>query len=361
MAQSARFERLDAVRGAAILWVVVFHICGACWGWDFQKWPVRLLTMGSMGVPMFFVLSGFLIHYTASSQPTSIYLLRRFGRIYPPYFVALVVMAAVYGTFWTARGRGDLLSHGLLVHTLKDSTFFSINASFWSLAHEAQFYLLYPLLLHLRRFVGMPTLVWGALALRLGIGVWLKLAGITAAQDPGLYYMLPRLYFEWILGMYVADSVLAGGKALLWRPEIGWLLFGCAYLTNKQGWLDLAAVPAISLATAIWIARIVHVPREPSRLDRVLVPLGVVSYSLYLWHQPIVNELCFRIFRAPNVASPAVLFATALAVCFFASLVVAVGAYRLVEVPSLEFTRRFAKWLESRQETRAVISYRRAA
>src|SRR5262249_45093449 len=143
----------------------------------------RLFSMGSLGVPMFFVLSGFLIHYTfsrSSNQNTLGFLVRRFGRIYPPYLAALLVFSVAYGFFWTAGGRGQVLSHAFLVHNFSDRNFFSINGSFWSLAHEAQFYLLYPLLLGVRRAIGMPALVWGSLAAKLGIGVWLQVAHIKS-------------------------------------------------------------------------------------------------------------------------------------------------------------------------------------
>ncbi|HEY2415523.1 MAG TPA: acyltransferase [Pirellulaceae bacterium] len=333
------FARLDTIRAAAILWVVVFHVCGACWGWQTEEWPVRLFGQGGLGVSMFFVLSGFLIHYTSANQPTSVFCIRRFGRIYPPYLVALLTFAVLYGSFWTARGRSDVLGHALLIHTFKDTTFFSINGSFWSLAHEVQFYALYPLLLRFRRH--LPLLLWASLAARIGIGVWTRTAHITFANDPAIYLMLPRLYFEWLLGMYVADCVLAG-RAPKWHPLVGWLALGVAYLTSGRGWLDLATVPAIALATAVWIVRAVECPQE-SRIDKLLAPLGVISYSLYLWHQPIVNELCKRIMHQP--ANPVVLLSLAMVVCWLASVLVAIGAYRAIEVPSIELTKQLAKRL----------------
>src|SRR5262249_24460464 len=156
------------------------------------------------------------------------------------------------------------------------------------------------------------------------------------------------LYFEWILGMYVADQLLVGRRAFACQPGVGWICLACAFFGHGGGWWELAAVPAISVATAIWIDRVVHVPRQPGLVERLLVPLGVISYSLYLWHQPIVGELCRRIARsAPGLETvgSAGLFFTALAICSFVSIIAAVGAYRLVELPSIELTKRFVKWL----------------
>src|SRR5262249_34316484 len=99
-------------------------------------------------------------------------------------------------------------------------------------------------------------------------------------------------------------------------------------------------------------------PREPSRIDQALIPLGLVSYSLYLWHQPIVGELCARIVRSPRAleaVGPAGLFFIALGMCAFVSLVAAVGAYRLIEVPSIAWAKQWAKLLE-RDSARAATS-----
>jgi len=305
---------------------------------------------------MFFVLSGFLIHYTSANQSTSVFAIRRFGRIYPPYLVALLTFAVIYGLLWTARGRSDVLRHAFLIHTFKDSSFFSINPSFWSLAHEAQFYALYPLLLRFRRH--LTTVLWISLAVRIGIGVWARITHLTLNDDPALYWMLPRLYFEWILGMYVAECVLAGRAPKL-HLLAGWIAFGVAYLTHERGWLDLITVPAIALATAVWIVHAIERP-EASRFDKLLAPLGVISYSVYLWHQPIVNELSYRIMHQP--ANAVVLFTLAMSVCWLVTVLAAIGAYNAIEVPSIELTKQLAKrFTRPNTQPSASVIYRQAA
>lgn len=63
------FTRLDSIRGIAILWVMALHITGACIRYKFDEWPLaRICHLGRLGVPMFFVLSGFLIHFTSSRR-----------------------------------------------------------------------------------------------------------------------------------------------------------------------------------------------------------------------------------------------------------------------------------------------------
>jgi peptidoglycan/LPS O-acetylase OafA/YrhL len=357
------FNRLDAIRGLAILWVLAYHISGASWGWDVGRWQAaasqwptwlaipgqlaaRLLGMGGLGVPIFFVLSGFLIHYTYSrstDQRISTFWWRRWWRICPPYLAALIAFALWGGFLWHSRGRQDFLYHLLLIHNFKDRTFFSINGSFWSLAHEAQFYALYPLLLALRRRIGMQSLLVLALTARIGISIWLMLQPGRYAQDPSVLLMLPRLYFEWILGMYVADCFLQDRRAFPGRPWIGWLAGAYAVFAAGRGWWDLGVVPAVSVATAVWIEQIIHNRGQATRLERWLIPLGVVSYSLYLWHQPIVNQIVSHVAQSPRglaAVGQGGLCAAGFALSALAALIVAVGSYQLIELPSIEYVKR---------------------
>jgi len=306
--------------------------------------------MGSLGVPVFFVLSGFLIHYTfsrSSDQRVSMFWFRRWGRIYPAYFVALVTFALWEGTFYTARGRTDFWTHLFLVHSFHDRTLYGINGSFWSLAHESHFYLLYPLLLYFRNKVGMLPLLLGSLIVRLAIGGWFLIVPGQFATDPATIVMLPRLYFEWILGMYVADCFVRGKRALPWGWVAGALCLVYAYFAYRTAWWDLGVVPATAMATAIWIDQVVHKgSRDPSRLERVLIPLGAISYSVYLWHQPIVNHLSQHIMQSsPAIRTIGIAGAIALALFLscLASIVVGAGAYQLFEAPATDWVRKWAK------------------
>src|SRR4029079_2794026 len=118
--------------------------------------------------------SGFCIHLRAARQRAPLelrsYALRRFWRIYPPYWIALALFGVMVPLIArTAVPVKDVLLHAGMLHTLHERSFFSINPAFWSLATEEQFYLAYPLvLLALSRLVIRRVLV-SALALSL---VW---------------------------------------------------------------------------------------------------------------------------------------------------------------------------------------------
>jgi peptidoglycan/LPS O-acetylase OafA/YrhL len=324
--------------------------------------------MGWLGVPIFFVLSGFLIHYTyCRSQNPSVgqFWLRRFGRIYPPYLVALTVLALLSGHLWRARGQTNFLHHALLIHNFRYDFIFGINGSFWSLAAEAQYYLLYPLLLSIRNVVGMPTVLGMALAVTVAIP-WLTSAGvIPATPDATAGLMMPKRYFEWILGMYVADRLLAGRTAL-GIPAVGsWLCFLGAIVAERVNSLDVWIMPLAGLGTAIWIERVVRTPGKVRGIERLLIPIGIVSYSLYLWHQPIIAEVIKRILQNEAairaLPEPAVVL-IALGVAAVTSALVAVGSFRLTEVPSMELTKKLVKRLagKPRQDGVAPVQKRAA-
>lgn len=99
---------LDGIRGIAILWVFLFHSLGASYGWDHFPWnglfrsfdePRSLvvlfpLSLGGLGVAIFFAVSGFCIHLSHlrnREKGWTYFFYRRFFRIYPAYLVAILI------------------------------------------------------------------------------------------------------------------------------------------------------------------------------------------------------------------------------------------------------------------------------
>jgi peptidoglycan/LPS O-acetylase OafA/YrhL len=131
-------------------------------------------TCGWAGVACFSGVSGFCIHLSGvtvdGKASWSVFALRRFLRLYPPYFVAVClffIVSVVVGTTQLHRISScvQLGAHLSMLHNFDQRTLFGINPLFWSVAVEVQLYLLYPLVWYLSRrlgwrlplvFVGLP-------------------------------------------------------------------------------------------------------------------------------------------------------------------------------------------------------------
>ena len=180
---------LDIARGAAALLVFLFHIRDAL----VEPLPVlaAMVSFGSLGVPMFFVISGYVISASAEatlrrSETAGSFLKRRFMRIFPPFWLSIVVVVAVpylvaavsslkSGVFempdprFLALTGGDWLGLVTLAKVFGtpdgdlQAAFSPVNSVYWTLAIEFQFYLcMYLALLARRYFHLLIGLVTGA-------------------------------------------------------------------------------------------------------------------------------------------------------------------------------------------------------
>jgi peptidoglycan/LPS O-acetylase OafA/YrhL len=287
-----RIPFLDDMRGFAIISVFLFHCMRRSLGYELSP------TLG--GVALFFVLSGFCIHLTcrggAGKSWRDFYVLR-FFRIYPAYAAAILFFAFIFPTTrlradWTVNAL-QLGSHLLLIHNANASTFFGINPALWSIAIEAQFYLLYPLLLALVAALGWKRVLWLLAAVALALRYF-------GAVDPSLHPWrsstldgLPFFHwFSWALGAAVADAYLNGREAPLARsPLTLWLL--AAVVTALIRPIELLSFMFASLLTAAAIGRLLatgrrSIPGLPNIVSRHLKFAGAVSYSFYLLHLPLI-------------------------------------------------------------------------
>jgi len=367
-----RDDALDGLRGAAAFLIYFYHL-----GLNLGRPPLRV--WGFTGVQVFFVLSGYLISgpFLAAlrgdrpSPDLRRYAARRFLRIYPPYAVALALFAAVrFAQDLKPPDPRNLVTHALLVfNLLGPRDFFGVNAVFWSLAVEAQFYVILPaaawstMRLTGRRGRG---LAWGFVTafvvLGLGARAWefLRSAG-PGSVTAGTRFVGPMAFLDLFgAGMVVACLADQWGDRLARRPStrLGLVAAGLAvYLTANawstavapQGWMlgpdlvyTLGFPAAICGATALGLVGVVTrpagVPCRPLTWPP-LVAVGAASYSLYLYHNG-VQFLAWKLIPFGRLPAAA---ADPLAVALLAlppTLALAALMYRLVERPSLRLGLR---------------------
>jgi peptidoglycan/LPS O-acetylase OafA/YrhL len=339
---------IEGLRGVAIFLVVVGHAGIA--GFD----------AGFIGVDVFFVLSGFLItglladeHERTGRIELGTFYARRAKRILPA--AAVVVVATLVGAFVVfspldmAKVAQDGLAAGLSVANIRfalgATDYFSAGdpspmLHYWSLSVEEQFYLVWPALLIVAMRGGRPQFTLVFVAGTVLIGSLLLCVVVTAMDGSWAYFSLPTRAWQLAAGGVLAIAVR--GSARLPTPvsvTIGWagavLLVGSiALITPATPYPDIAATAPTAGTLALIAAG--NAPGTPGALLLARAPLrwlGRISYSLYLWHWPVLvlGAALLAAIDAPialatgSPLQPIVLIAV--------SVVLAALTWRLIEEP----------------------------
>ena len=300
-----RLAGLDGIRGLAALFVVVNHVfLRAFPGYPVDRAPywAAPFIYGRFAVVVFIVLSGFSLALAPARHGWRLdgigrFARRRAARIVPAYWAALAFSLAVAWLILPPPGQGtpgvrSVVVNGLLVQNLVAAP--SPNRSFWSLAVEAQLYVLLPLLLLMVRRWSAAVMVAAVTLVVAAVATWAPPGFVT--QSP------PDLAALFAVGIVAAGVATAGGRRTTW--PWGWLALGCVapvvvtawwrgsvWTLGHLVWVDLALGPAIAcLLIGLACGRPAWLLRA---LDaRPLRRLGESSYSLYLTHGPIVVVLC---------------------------------------------------------------------
>lgn len=309
-----RVRRLDGVRGAAVLLVVVYHASYLTAGWG-----PRLLPGGFVGVDLFFVLSGYLITRLLLAQlddndriEIGAFMVRRFRRLYP------ALIATVVGVVWllVATGRvgsaPDQMTGGELAASALATVFYVSNfvqargwefpielSHTWSLAIEAQFYLLWPFVLAGLRRVGSSQRTQAATVI---VAMVVIAAHRAAMWTDQAHYLPLYLRTDTRLDVILAGCLLAMVVHWGWVRSGRWLrvpgVGGAAFLVaaglfSETGdsrmyagfGLSVVALSALAVVASALLDAEGPVGRVVSW--RPLAALGDRSYSLYLWHVPV--------------------------------------------------------------------------
>jgi peptidoglycan/LPS O-acetylase OafA/YrhL len=301
-----RLAGLDGVRGLAALYVVVNHIfLRAFPGYPVDRAPfwAGWFIYGRFAVVVFIVLSGFSLALSPARHGWRLdgvpqFARRRARRILPPYWAALVFSLAVAWLLVPPPGQGapdakSVVVNGLLVQNLVGAP--SPNRSFWSIAVEAQLYVVFPLLLLVVRR-------WGAIVMVATVTLVVATVGIVGPHVSGLDVFViqspPDLAALFAVGVLAAGIVGASGARRSWpwttlalaaaAPVLATIWWqGSVWTLDHLFWVDLAMGPAVGCLLA---ALATGHPAPLLRLldTRPMRSLGSSSYSLYLTHGPIV-------------------------------------------------------------------------
>lgn len=329
------YPHIEQLRAFAVLLVLGYHL------------GLPLLSSGFVGVDVFLVVSGFVVASSLMRRGTrprdfGKFLVRRFFRLFPALFLMVLVtlvlsfasgnftlarqtsteaLGAIFGVsnfvFWSNSGYFDPpASQSPLLHT-------------WSLGLEEQFYLFLPL-------VFFVTAIFPGARRRLDLLLVASLTAFSfalsviglAVAPAATFYLLPTRAWEFGVGVILAilsqkskvtENLGVGRAYLLKFAGFSLLVFSLTIDYSTTGFPGQYALPAV-LGTGLIILGGLRVSIPALR---ILEPVGRISYSVYLWHFPIIFFLDARLSESP-VEKAFAIFLT------FAS---AYFSYRYVELP----------------------------
>ena len=306
-----RLEHLTFTRFLAALTVVFFHYGGNIFPFNIQPFD-KIFQAGPIAVSYFYALSGFImaIAYYRPKSPENFnkwkYWLARFARIYPVYFIALLlVFLANVKTMEGSAGTTLLLNLSMLQAWIPGYPL-TINSPGWSLSVETFFYLCFPLLLliiyrgGLRNLVLFSVILWVSTQL---LHAYL-LNSSSYSEHNALHdfiYYNPLMHINTFIigllcGIYFKDKLIQKKAASYNGLALLTVLVAIALLlmfqVNFKTWLGFNIDYTNGLLAPLFLLSIVLLAREQGKIAHIfthpwLILLGEASYSLYILQRPV--------------------------------------------------------------------------
>jgi peptidoglycan/LPS O-acetylase OafA/YrhL len=353
-----RSARVESLRAVAALAVYVGHVFGQANDYDPARtlgtFADRVLFGGGFGVYLFFALSGYLLflpfarrdYADGANVDYTRYAKNRAFRILPLYFVAVIVLLLA------TEGGGSLKQWVTWMSfsenfTNDRSDLVEVNGVMWSLVIEVHFYIVLPFLAYAlarlsRGLLGRAALLLAALGLASFLLRYFTLYDDNSPINPLVDYSLPSTFFFFVAGMAIAlvriawnerppafvRGPLAWGETWVAGSVVLWLVVFNDYSVNYL----TAVASALLLAACVLPLRAGPVIRALEW--RVLALVGVASYSFYIWHVPILEQLGETSLEPDSFLG---LLALTLPLCLAAAAL----SYRFIETPFLRLRRRW--------------------
>lgn len=345
---SRRLLLIDGLRGIAALWVLAFHLSE---GAHIEYLKARLpdifsliLGHGYLGVPIFFVLSGYVMFVSTASLTQkadvvtcSRIILRRLVRLAPPYYVAVTLAALVMASKSAIlhESVSNIRVSQVLSHFIYAQDIFGtepLSPVFWTLAIEVQFYIFFAGLLWLgyvlnRRFGflrPMPVLI--------GCSLLLSLVWISVAPTIVLHGIFVRFWYSFALGAVIATTTT--------KKKSSYLGFLMAIAVLAAGMIQSSAFVITTALTSLLLLYATSSGRVYSWLSWwPLQFIGACSYSIYLFHSVVTgisSRLIVKI-MGQTLSEEIVLAIAVPALCIMFAYV----CYRYIELPAVRWSHRF--------------------
>lgn len=357
-------REIDGLRTIAILSVVAYHAEGnfshytqgriGSGMWDAAL--VTLLRAGEYGVPLFFVISGFVLavpfaeHWLLGAKPVDLrkYFLRRITRLEPPYFLSMLVF---FLAFSLRDGKFDSWPHLLASLTYLHSAIYHAPSEVlvvaWSLEVEVQFYILAPLAC----FIFCIRSAWLRRLILCSAIVFLSAAYGVAKPIQGLFLNSQASYF--LTGLLLADYMISrpghAAGSVPTRPRqdllaaqllpyvwdiIAMLSIALVFITKAGEFYPAMLSPWLILSAYIAVFRSKIVRRAVS--NTWVVICGGMCYTIYLWHFPVIalfRHFWFKLAHPIGQTGDRLLYVVASSLV---AIAVSAVLFALVEKPTMD-------------------------
>jgi peptidoglycan/LPS O-acetylase OafA/YrhL len=327
---------IDGLRALAILSVAFFHAEMGFGG-------------GYAGVDIFFVISGFLItsilyNDAAEGRPSLLqFWERRVRRIFPALSVVLAFCVFVGSIVYFPANLIDLGKQLRAQSLFSSNILFFLQSGYfdssselkallhtWSLAIEEQFYLFFPLIFftiyRVRKEILFPFVIVMA-----GVSLACSVFWLGKNLDGAAFYLLPSRAWELLIGAMLAlykpvKPLLSKFAEVLGGVGLAAILYTVICFDNKTPFPGFAALlPTLGTAAIIFSATNYQTKVAKMLSYKPMVFIGLISYSWYLWHWPVISFFRYLPGFKFNALTGAI--------CLLISFVIAVWSWRYIERP----------------------------
>lgn len=339
-----RNQIIDLFKGVAIIAIILYH--------------AGIFTYGYLGVEMFLVIGGFLITksimraYENNNFSYFDYLCKRLVRLWPLALIVSIVSLligyftmlpdAFKNTCETAVGTSSFTNN--YVQYITAGNYWDTSNDYkplmhtWYLGVMFQFYVLYPFLFMLCHRYSSDFIRTSKRALCVVFGLSFIFFILPGTDTTVTFYLLPARLFEFCIGGFIAITVANQNKKIEQYILPIFLFFVVILLCiNEKYDIDkvrLLLTVALSALVVLYSDLKDQSNKFPihNRTLAIFIPLGIASYSLYLWHQVLLALYRYIINNEFTIGA----YLTTIGL----SLVIGFISYRLIEKPIIAFIRR---------------------
>lgn len=353
--KTKKYEYLDSMRGIAILLVVLGHVGNMIGEQAYAYFPSFLqqfIYNGHLGVQMFFVVSAFTLMMSyenrlGETQATKKFFIRRFFRIAPMYYLAIIVTTLQMIDFnfsnfdWNTFHKTALVTNALFINALSPSTINNFVIGGWSISVEFIFYFMLPFIcMKIKSMNGFITFT--LLTLLLSSLLLFLLKGTAVDGNEFLRYYFFNHLPVFGLGM-TAYWINKEGENIVVKPKVLLLLLATIF---TYCFVELPYAFLYSLV--YFMILMVQSRKEYSFLsNKVFAEIGKVSFSLYLVHFALMDLIgrwdMLRFIEINNTFSAYGNFILLFIILTAASYLISCLTYKFIEMKGQNIGRAIIK------------------